>query len=103
MTATSEVVFVACGGAALAVLVGSFNGAAAAGTRAGRACRGFLRWNWPPARVFMGDVGSGFLGFVLSVFALDAGRNDPAAPFAWLLLGGVFTSSTRPSRCCGEW
>ncbi len=24
---------------------------------------GFLIWNWPPARIFMGDAGSGFLGF----------------------------------------
>ena len=26
---------------------------------------GFLRWNTPPARIFMGDVGSAFLGFYL--------------------------------------
>lgn len=26
---------------------------------------GFLGWNWPPARVFMGDAGSTFLGVVL--------------------------------------
>ena len=26
---------------------------------------GFLLWNWPPARIFMGDAGSGFLGFIL--------------------------------------
>lgn len=26
---------------------------------------GFLFWNWPPAKIFMGDVGSAFLGFVL--------------------------------------
>ncbi len=25
---------------------------------------GFLRWNWPPARVFMGDVGSVGIGFL---------------------------------------
>jgi len=25
-------------------------------------CAGFLVWNWPPARVFMGDAGSGALG-----------------------------------------
>ena len=24
---------------------------------------GFLAWNWPPARLFLGDAGSGFLGF----------------------------------------
>jgi UDP-N-acetylmuramyl pentapeptide phosphotransferase/UDP-N-acetylglucosamine-1-phosphate transferase len=27
------------------------------------ACMGFLRTNWPPAKIFLGDVGSTFLGF----------------------------------------
>lgn len=26
---------------------------------------GFLKWNWPPARIFMGDVGSVTLGYLL--------------------------------------
>jgi UDP-N-acetylmuramyl pentapeptide phosphotransferase/UDP-N-acetylglucosamine-1-phosphate transferase len=30
----------------------------------GGALLGFLWWNWPPARIFMGDVGSGSLGFL---------------------------------------
>ncbi len=34
------------------------------------ACVGFLLFNWQPAKVFMGDVGSTFLGFTLSVFPL---------------------------------
>ena len=31
----------------------------------GAAC-GLLVWSWPPARIFMGDVGSGFLGFIIA-------------------------------------
>ena len=31
------------------------------------ACAGFLVFNWHPARVFLGDVGSGFLGAVLAL------------------------------------
>jgi len=31
---------------------------------------GFLMRNWPPAKIFMGDVGSGFLGFSIAVFAI---------------------------------
>jgi FlaA1/EpsC-like NDP-sugar epimerase/UDP-N-acetylmuramyl pentapeptide phosphotransferase/UDP-N-acetylglucosamine-1-phosphate transferase len=31
---------------------------------------GFLRYNWPPARVFMGDVGSAFLGFTFASLPL---------------------------------
>jgi len=38
---------------------------------------GFLIWNWPPAKVFMGDVGSGFLGFVFAVLAIWSENNTP--------------------------
>jgi len=31
---------------------------------------GFLLHNWPPARIFMGDAGSGFLGFFLGALPL---------------------------------
>ena len=37
---------------------------------------GFLPFNWPPARIFMGDVGSQFAGFVLAVLAVAAARFD---------------------------
>jgi len=37
---------------------------------------GFLMWNWQPAKIFMGDSGSQFLGFVLAVLAVMAGRFD---------------------------
>ncbi|MBC7800147.1 MAG: undecaprenyl/decaprenyl-phosphate alpha-N-acetylglucosaminyl 1-phosphate transferase [Gemmatimonadaceae bacterium] len=35
---------------------------------------GFLPYNFPRARIFMGDVGSQFCGFVLAVLAVAAGR-----------------------------
>jgi UDP-N-acetylmuramyl pentapeptide phosphotransferase/UDP-N-acetylglucosamine-1-phosphate transferase len=38
---------------------------------------GFLAQNWPPARIFMGDVGSAFLGFSFAVLPLMAARNPP--------------------------
>ncbi len=37
---------------------------------------GFLFWNFPPARVFMGDSGSQFLGFVFAVMAIIAALFD---------------------------
>jgi UDP-N-acetylmuramyl pentapeptide phosphotransferase/UDP-N-acetylglucosamine-1-phosphate transferase len=40
---------------------------------------GFLVWNWAPARIFLGDVGSVPLGFLLGFLLLDA-----AARGAWL-------------------
>ena len=33
---------------------------------------GFLLWNWSPAKVFMGDVGSTFLGAVFTLLVLQA-------------------------------
>jgi Fuc2NAc and GlcNAc transferase len=51
---------------------------------------GFLRWNWPPARIFMGDVGSGFLGFSLTALGLAASQNAPFPIEVWVILGGVF-------------
>ena len=35
------------------------------------AALGYLVWNWAPARIFMGDVGSIPLGFLLGLFMLD--------------------------------
>ena len=36
------------------------------------ACLGFLPWNFPSARIFLGDVGSGALGFLVPMLALLA-------------------------------
>jgi len=54
------------------------------------ACAGFLWWNWHPARIFMGDVGSGFLGIVFATLAV-ASENRSAVPLLlWVVLLGVF-------------
>ncbi len=43
---------------------------------------GFLCYNWAPARIFMGDVGSAFLGFAFAVLAIIAARYDSShTPF----------------------
>lgn len=39
---------------------------------AAAACLGFLPWNFPRARIFLGDVGSGALGFLVPLLALLA-------------------------------
>lgn len=51
---------------------------------------GFLCWNFPPAKIFMGDVGSGFLGFVLGLLALQAAVVNPLYFWCWMILLGVF-------------
>ncbi len=51
---------------------------------------GFLPWNFPGARLFMGDVGSGFLGMSLGIMALQGWKLDVSLLWAWLILLGVF-------------
>jgi UDP-GlcNAc:undecaprenyl-phosphate GlcNAc-1-phosphate transferase len=46
------------------------NDALAAAALAG-ACLGFLPFNWKPARIYMGDAGSHFLGFTLAAISLN--------------------------------
>jgi UDP-GlcNAc:undecaprenyl-phosphate GlcNAc-1-phosphate transferase len=43
------------------------------------ACLGFLRYNWAPARIYLGDSGSLTLGFVLATTSLQASLKAPAA------------------------
>lgn len=45
-------------------------------------CVGFLFHNWAPARIFMGDAGSLFIGFVIATAALTVLRSYPAMA-AW--------------------
>lgn len=54
------------------------------------ASAGFLVWNWAPAKIFMGDVGSGFLGFSFGVIALISIHHGSMYVWTWLLLLGVF-------------
>ncbi len=88
--AASEAVFIAWGAALLGWITGSFGAVPIAAFAFGAACCGFLLWNWPPAKIFMGDVGSGYLGYVIAVLALGAARESDIALFQWLILGGVF-------------
>ncbi|ENA29492.1 MULTISPECIES: MraY family glycosyltransferase [Pseudomonas] len=53
---------------------------------------GFLILNFPPARIFMGDAGSGFLGIILGCLSILAARLDPAFFVAWIILLGVFVT-----------
>jgi UDP-N-acetylmuramyl pentapeptide phosphotransferase/UDP-N-acetylglucosamine-1-phosphate transferase len=46
---------------------------------------GFLAHNWPPARVFLGDVGSVFLGYSFALMPLLALRSPTLAPASFLL------------------
>ncbi len=53
------------------------------------ACAGFLWWNAPPARIFMGDTGSLALGGMLAAIALFTDTQ-----FLLIVLGGLFVVET---------
>ena len=85
-----EAVTVAVPGAALwSLSTGGSNDALVPALLAA-ATAGFLFWNLPPARIFMGDAGSGFLGLVFAVFAIWSAHANPSLFWSWLILLGVF-------------
>jgi len=51
---------------------------------------GFLLWNFPKAKIFMGDACSGFLGLILGILALIALKENLALFCAWIICLGVF-------------
>ena len=51
---------------------------------------GFLFWNFPPAKIFMGDAGSGFIGFTLGICSLQAVMIAQHLFWSWLILLGIF-------------
>lgn len=67
-------------------------------------CAGFLVWNWPPARIFMGDAGSGALGLIAvaggMLLVRDHGVSAVAAflPLYPLFLDAATTLARRAFR-----
>ena len=88
-------------GLAIAV-VGRGSDISTAGLALAGACFGFLVYNWHPARIFMGDVGSGTVGFIIAAlpFQLTPEARGKAvfsvAIFLWFFLSdGAFTIARR--------
>ena len=69
---------------ALFVLTGQAGLASVAAALLG-ALIGFLVFNWEPARIFMGDVASGFLGFTFAVLAIS-GDHGNGVSAVWILI-----------------
>jgi Fuc2NAc and GlcNAc transferase len=63
---------------------------AVASAAIGAASLGFLVWNWAPARIFMGDVGSSFLGYTFGALAVVSHATSGVDIYAWSILLGVF-------------
>jgi Fuc2NAc and GlcNAc transferase len=86
--------------AAEAVSVGSMAGAllwwagdrglAGASVVIAAASGGFMLWNWSPAKIFMGDVGSAVLGYVFATLAIASEDSEKLFIWQWVLLLGVF-------------
>jgi Fuc2NAc and GlcNAc transferase len=88
--ASFEAVTVCLGGALLYLSGSEIIGQWYAPVLLAMAVAGFLIWNFPPARIFMGDAGSGFLGIVLGLFSIQAAWVTPKFFWSWLILLGVF-------------
>jgi Fuc2NAc and GlcNAc transferase len=54
------------------------------------AALGFLFWNWPPAKIFMGDAGSGFLGYAFGCLAIGSGTGWAGGFYTYLVLMALF-------------
>jgi Fuc2NAc and GlcNAc transferase len=88
--AASEAVYVAVAAALIAAFAGEGGGSQAPTLVFAAGAGGFLAWNWPPAKIFMGDVGSGYMGYMIAALAIISARHSPVALLVWVILGGVF-------------
>lgn len=62
-------------------------------------CAPLLGFNWPPAKLFMGDAGAVPLGFFLAVLGLLAFATDMSVGLAWLILMMPFLVDTGMTLC----
>lgn len=51
---------------------------------------GFLYWNWSPAKIFMGDIASGFLGYFFAILLWSTASIHLLPIFFWIILLAVF-------------
>ncbi len=68
----------------------SYNGLFTVLVILGSATLGFMLWNFPKAKIFMGDAGSGFLGIVVGLIVLHLAMVNSSMFMAEICLLGVF-------------
>lgn len=88
--ASAQAVFVCGAAAALAALLGSDPVTVGMLSVCAAAAAGFLIWNVPPAKIFMGDAGSGFLGYAVGTLALICGTGVGPSLWTWVILHALF-------------
>ncbi len=65
----------------------------------GCACAGFLYWNFPNAKIFMGDSGSLFLGFIFGLLAAKTSITSFEIATAWLVVMATFICDASYTLC----
>ena len=70
---------IAAGSLAVIEVLQDATWAAAAAAAVSGACFGFLRWNFPPAKIYLGDTGALLIGFWLATIAIAASAKTAAA------------------------
>jgi len=64
---------------------------------------GFLLWNYPPAKIFMGDTGSGFIGMTLGTLSIWAAHETNRLFWCWMILSGCFMVDATTTFCRRAW
>ena len=90
--AASEAIFVCVAGAILNFHVLSDINFSATAIILASCTFGFLLYNWSPAKIFMGDVGSGYLGIAIGGLSLMAAKQQHELLWVWIILLAVFVS-----------
>ena len=90
--AASEAIFVVLAGAFLNFHVLADANHSAAAVVLAASTFGFILYNWAPAKIFMGDVGSGYLGIVIGGLSLMAAKQQHELLWVWIILLAVFVS-----------
>lgn len=105
----ASMAIIGLGSLSLAALSAGAAAYALAGAMAMAAVAGFAVWNLPPARIFMGDVGSTFLGLLVAIFGLAGIVGGyfplwvPALVFSPFWVDATYTLAKRISRREAFW
>jgi len=54
----------------------------------------FLCFNWPPAKMFLGDAGSNFFGYLFGALLLITVKNEAISIWTWLIILAYFITDT---------
>lgn len=91
--ASSAGIFIGCTMASVLWLEGDRELAIVLGFLAA-ANAGFLMFNWPPSKMFMGDTGSSFTSFILSAVFVQSLWKDSTLLWIWMLVCGYYVCDT---------